>query len=96
MRRVRVGHPSGSGMLRDAVVPMSRLRYEVGDVVACSGLPGEIRTRLITAVRPTGYTWEYIDRGQSWRNDEDYISENSSDPMLEYRWKLVLRGARRP
>lgn len=85
---------------------MSKRELRVGDVIACDyggprrpSQPTVTILRLITDVRPTGYTWEYLDLGADRPDDEpqpDFISENSSDPFFELGWRLVCRGAYRP
>jgi len=76
---------------------MGKARFSVGDVLVNnmrSSDGGTLHYRVITAVRPTGYTWEYLDRGM-FHTDDDYLSENSSDPFLKVGWLRCLVGARR-
>lgn len=93
------GPPAGA---RDTDVKwIASQRFEVGDIVTYQPHPDAREDplfRVITAVRDSGYSWEYLDRGinhgHQTRADEDYLSENSSDPMLWY-WRRVLKGASR-
>lgn len=69
------------------------MKLQVGDVIFHAGRDDIFR--VITEVRSTGYTWEYLHRGVA-SSALNFISENSTDPMFEVGWTLVLCGARRP
>lgn len=59
------------------------MELKIGDKVIGYGKHNEGIIREITAVRNKGYSWRYED------SSNEYLSENSSDPLFEMGWKKV-------
>jgi hypothetical protein len=55
---------------------------QVGDIIIPKGR--HPYARRITEVRDTGYSWQYVETSV----DDDFVSENSSDPFFENGWTL--------
>ena len=56
------------------------MKFKVGDIVSFRMNPDT--RRIITEVRPTGYTYSYVEA------EHEHFTEDGSDPYLE-NWDLV-------
>ena len=61
--------------------------FQIGDRVRCTHPQQESIVRVITKVRSSGYSYQYMNEEDNAVLEPEYMTEDSSDPLLEW-WKL--------